>query len=407
MQGCIFTAFLAIAGCATAASTAPAPEGAGLPNNPVPKTGDPLNACTRWSRPLHAHLSHLSVSEDGRRILVSTSGERRGDARLRALDSRGKALWSHDLEQPVKAQTLSPDGRLALVNTYDGKLTAYDAGTGARLWDHDHLGRPVVLPKSRRILLFNDDDSEPRTAFVTYDYKGRLIATVTVDHESLEMDVADDESFVAITTTDRRVLAHRADGALLWQGRLPGDPVSVKATGGGLPHIHVLTVNPKNKGEQSLSSFLLRSSEGAPAWTVPLERRYEAIRSVGGSILMYGNNHLGQALAAYHAETGALLWRHSYPTPAVYSSLVFSGPTPAHFMTVAIDEGAPAGILHVLAVKPDGTSQWDAPIEAGSGLYSYALAGQGPALVAGAGEPGDGVVDYVSFTRRPCPRRPD
>ncbi|MBI3543790.1 MAG: PQQ-binding-like beta-propeller repeat protein [Deltaproteobacteria bacterium] len=397
--GTVLPVALALSGCAStpgaAAATLPNP----LPNEPVARAPSPLNACPTWKLPLHAHLSHISVSDDAGRILVSTSAEKGREARLRLLSRSGKVLWMRDLKQPVKSQALSGDGRLAVVNTYDGKLTAIDTRAGKPLWEREHLGRPMIFTKQGRVILLNDDDSEPKTAFVSYDLRGKLVATVTAEHESLDMDAPADESYVAVSTTDRMLLTYSPDGKPLWRGKLDGDPISVEAAGGAAPRVYVLAT--RDKTLQSLSAFEHKGMELSRLWTVALDRKYEAVRASGDAVFLYGNSHLGQALAAFSAMTGAELWRRSYADPASYSSLVFPAlETP--YMTVALDEGKPAGTLHVMGVDRTGAARWDAPLAASSGLYSYGFAEKAPALVVGAGEPGDGLVQFIRLTAKAC-----
>ncbi|MBI3556514.1 MAG: PQQ-binding-like beta-propeller repeat protein [Deltaproteobacteria bacterium] len=407
MQGSIIVgAFLAAAGCASVAGSAPAQEQ--LPNQPVLRSEAPQQLCSKWKLGLHSHLSHISAARDGHRILIATSAGKKSEGELRFVNGSGKILWSKNLDQPVKAQAISADGNFLAVNTYDGKLLALDGRSGKKLWEHEHLGRPVVFSRTRRVILLNDDDSEPRTAFTSYDFKGKLLATVTTTHEPLDMDTPEDESYVAITTTDKSVFAYEPAGKLLWHGKLPGDAVSIETTGGKDPRIYVISVQAKSKVAQALTAFAPGTSQGSELvalWTVALDRKYEAVRSSGGALFLYGNTHVGQALAAYHAATGAEIWRRSYAIPANYSSLVFSAEADRNsFMTAALDEGVPAGTLHVMAVDKTGAARWDAPISASSGLYSYAFAENAPALVIGAGEPGDGLVEYFDIAAK-CQKR--
>ncbi len=396
--------FLMASGCASVAGSAPSQEQ--LPNQPIAKSPTPLETCSSWKLPLHSHLSHISASRNGKRVLIATSAGKKSEGELRLVNSAGKVLWSKNLDQPVKAQAISADGSFLTVNTYDGKLTAYDGRSGKKLWEHEHLGRPVIFSRTRRVILLNDDDSEPRTAFVTYDFKGKTIATITTDHEPLDMDTPSDESYVAITTTDKTVLVYEPDGKLLWHGKLPGDAVSLETVGGKEPRIYVVSVQAKNRA-QALTAFAPAAAGGelAALWTVPLDRKYEAVRRSGPQLYLYGNTHLGQALASHDAKTGAEVWHRSYAAPANYSSLIFAGEADgSSFITAALDAGTPAGTLHVMAVNDTGSAAWDAAIVASSGLYSYAFAEGAPALIVGAGEPGDGLVEYFEITSK-CRKR--
>lgn len=412
-------------GCVSAKGQRRAADVEALPNEPVPHDATTLNACKKWALPVHAHLSHVNVSRNGRQILVSTSADAKHEGRIRLLDGRnGRVLWLRDLEQPVRAQAIAGGGDWLVVNTYDGKLAAYSA-RGKKLWTAEHLGRPVILSRKRQVVLFNDDDSEPKTAFATYDYGGNLLARVQSEYEPLDMDAASDESVVAITTTDKSLLLYTPDGKPIAQTKLPGDSVAVRVIGGDAStgtgtgtgtsangngvepsHAYVLTSQSRNKTPQTLTAFSLApgGKDLSESWSVSIDRRYESLRLADGVLFLYGNTQAGQALAAYDANTGVELWHHSYPFAATYSSQVFSKSADGRpFLTVALDDGAQAGFLQLMAIEKSGSARWDAAIEASNGLYSYAFAEDGPALAVGAGEPDNGVVSYYSL-RASCTR---
>lgn len=377
-----------------------------LPDDPLTHGTSTHDACLRWKLPLRAHLSHISASRNGSCLLVSTSADHGREGRLRVINAAGKTLWIKDLSQPVKAQSLASDGNLAAINTYDGKLAAYDLKNGKRLWERDHLGKPVVLPHSKRVVLLNDDDSEPRTAFTTYDYGGKLLATVSTESEPLDMAVSEDERIVAVVTANKNLLVYDILGKPLSKAKLTGDAVAIKIGRGTAPLIYVLSSREQNRLFQALSAYKLdaNASKLELAWSMPLDRKYEAVREAAGTIFLYGNTHFGQALAAFNGSSGTELWHRSYSAPANYSSLVFDENEPNSLVSLAIDEGMPAGVLHLLGVNPDGNVSWDATVVASSGLYSYAYAPQAQAVIAGAGEPGDGLIEYRQISSKPCRR---
>src|SRR4051812_49389858 len=224
----ILGAFSLTAGCASShRSTEPVPAAGALPNEPVAMAADTLSSCKAWELSLHAHISHISAAQNGTRLLISTSSEKQYEAMIRFTDKNGRVLWMKGFSQPVKAQAIAHDASVLAVNTYDGLLQAFNS-KGKKLWQKEHLGRPVVLTKSKRVLLLNDDDSEPTTAFISYDFSGKLKAQVEMassngkKREPLDAFVADDESAVAVTTTDNSLLLYTPDGKLLSEAALPG-----------------------------------------------------------------------------------------------------------------------------------------------------------------------------------------
>lgn len=372
-----------------------------LPLVPIPKSDQKYSACPLWDLGLHAHLSHVSASANANRILVSTSADAKKEGRLRLLNEKGKVLWIRDLKQPVKAQAISQNGALIAINTYDGKLSVYDI-SGKKLWEKDHLGRPVIFPKSNRILVFNDDDSEPKTAFATYDYSGRLIATITSKAEPIDIDASSDESFVAVAATNRSLYIISPEGKLLSRGTLNGDAVSIKTVDDPHPAVIALTVDSKNSHKQSLTYYEAKNDgrNFAVKWSTELDGRYETVRVTQDLVFLYGNGRTGQALAGHHLKDGSKSWTRSYPYPASYSSLVFTPSAKDSYLTVALDEASPAGVLHVMGVDENGSASWDAPVSASSGLYSYAATEE--AVVVGAGEPGDGRVQKFRLSKSRC-----
>lgn len=359
-------------------------------------------ACQQWRLPLHAHLSHISSTPDGRSLIVSTSADHKHEGRLRYVrGSSGKVKWLINLKQPVRQQTIAASGDLLAVNTYDGKLSLYNSA-GKKLWEHDHLGRPVIFPKTRHVVLLNDDDSEPKVAFTTYDFSGKRVAVVAADHEPLDMDTPENESFVALATTDRQLSVYTPLGKLLARASLPGDSISLKVTA---DRIFALTSQPSSKVKQSLTAYALNAKRNAleELWSRKLDRKYEAVRVSGEFVFLYGNTYLGQALAAHHAKDGGVAWKRSYSNPASYSSMVYASSNSSEpFMTAAVDEVTPAGVLHVMAINGSGEALWDAAVAASNGIYSYAFAEAAPAVAVGAGEPGDGTVIYYRISDSEC-----
>lgn len=381
-----------------------------LPHEPVHAAPGAVSFCRGWQRALRGNLSYVSATPDGSRLAVSTSadeGRPRGfEARLRVLNARGKTLWSRWLGQPVKGQAISADGSLVAVSTYEDLLYLFNA-SGKLLWKKERLGTPVILSKAGRVLLVNDDDSDPETAFVTYDLAGRVVGTARVarDAEPMDTNVSSDESIVAFALNPKKWQARAVDGKIVGEGSLSGNAAAVTAfSSPDSPAKAVYVLYSGGGRAQRLSGFELPS--GRALWDVALDRHYLIIRALdvnGRAILvLYGNAADGQALAAHDGADGRELWKHAYPVPAVDSSPVFvarkSKTLPA-IATATLNMGPEAdggkpGILHLTGLLASGESAFDVALEAPDGVFWYAYAPFGPALAAGAGEPGDAVLYY-------------
>jgi outer membrane protein assembly factor BamB len=407
----------AMAGAAAGGHGMFAQEASPLPNNPVPPATNHLSACRTWKLSMHSHISHVSTTPNGERVLISTSGEGKSpktkaakkkaksenrvapqQAKIRWVTKQGKVLWTHPLEQPVKSQAVGSN--LIAVNTYDGLLKIYDF-SGKKLWEKEHLGRPVFLSDKKALVLLNDDDSEPETAFFTYDFTGRALAKISraVDQkgEPVDMFVANDEAAVIVTSTDNSVVIYGLEGRPLARTNTKTPPVAVAAVVSPELQYYVLT-------NKALTGY---NSKGRQ-WSVDLQEKYETIRLEGNQIFAYGNSRNGQSLSAFSTKDGQNLWTHSYSNPANYSSLVYSGVLGGKpVVSMAFDNAKEPGVINILGVDASGKSIWDASIEASDGIYSYAVAmdakKDSATVIVGAGEPSDGVVSaFVVGQKQIC-----
>lgn len=381
---------LSLTGCSTS------PSALQISKDGVPAAPSQNKACVIWTRQLFAHISHTSITPDGRLTLVSTSAEKRTQAGLRLFNSQGKLLWFRPLPQPARAQAISADGAIIATSTYDGRLRAFSRN-GNKLWEAEHLGRPVIFAKSKRVLLFNDDDSEPKMAFIVFDYKGRKISTVTFknagDEEPLDMFVSDDESSILVTTSSNNLIVYDVTGKQLQKSKMPGSSISIAATGGAQPRIYALTSNGSDRRSQRLTAFEPDSGESLQAtWSESVGSGFEVAKLVNDQIILYGNLHGKQSISGFSIKDGDEAWKRSYPTPAAYTSLVFASES---YATIALDEGHPAGTLRIAGINNSGNATWNAHIKASHGIFSFGLAAKRQGLVVGAGQPGNGTVSYL------------
>lgn len=390
-------------GCASVA-------GRPLAHDPVHAAPDAISFCKGWERALHGNLSYISSTPDGSRLAVSTSADdgrpRSIEARMRVFNAKGKIIWSRWLGQPVKGQAISADGSLVAVSTYEDLLYLFNAA-GKLLWTKALLGTPVILSKTGRVLLLNDDDSDPETAFVTYDRAGREIgkARVALNAEPFDISVSEDETLVAFALNPKTWQARTFDGKLVAEGSLSGDAAAVTAFSAANGPVKAVYVLYSSGGRaQRLAGFEIPS--GRALWDIALDRHYLALRALdekGRAVLvLYGNGRNGQALASYDGASGRELWKRAYSLSANDSSPIFVAPKFRGFpalATAVINAGAEAdggkfGILHALGITASGNAAFDVALDAPDGVFWYAYASSAPALAAGAGEAGDAVLYY-------------
>lgn len=374
------------------------------PNEPIPLAAKAGFACKVWSRALPSHISHISLSADGTHLYVSTSAEPgKTMAALRLYGPTGKQRWFRKQPQPVKSQDISDDGAFIAINTYDGKLRLLDA-SGRALWEREHMGRPVVLSAAKRILLFNDDDSEAGMAFVSYDLKGRETGRVVIAHDDLEnaepldMYLSTDESGVAVAMAGEGVAFYDLDGQLLAKGHLPGRTVSIASL--GKPEPRLFAISTDDGGDQTLTLLLAKPNGGfEKKWSVDLARRYETLRLVGETLVLYGNTEQGQAVSGFSALTGERLWQRAYSSPATYPSLVFGT---HEYTTLLLDTNSTLGSLDLLAIDNTGSAIWRGSVAAPNGVFSYSFAPLRSIIAIGAGEPGRGIIHYYKAAQPQC-----
>lgn len=370
-------------------------------------------ACAKWAQQLNGHLSFVTSSADGQRLLVTTSAEGRDEGRVRLFDGAGRVLWSQPLSQPAKSQAISEDGTLLAINTYDGKLHVYTASAKngktfvRKAWTTDHLGKVVIAENVKRIYLLNDDDSEPQSAFISYDYSGKNKVDVSLkdNAEPIDMFVSVDERYIVVALADRSIIAFDFLGKTLWRAKLDGDPVSIAPAGEEKnKHAYVLLSQPQGKGKsprKRLVALMVGERGVDTAWEIPIDSPFETLQPVGQTIALYGNTYRGQALAGINAATGKELWRYTYPYPANYSSPVASDRQPEPHITVAIDDGTQAGLMRIFAINEVGTLLWETSVDAASGIYSFTTSSNGTAFAAGTGEPGKGKLSYYILPESP------
>ncbi|MGE4232412.1 MAG: hypothetical protein AB7F43_03700 [Bacteriovoracia bacterium] len=332
------------------------------------------SACKKWSFNTHAHISYVSLSADGQKVLVGTSSERGpNQARIRLMNFKGKTLWSRMLAQPVKAQTISKKGDLLAVNTYNDTLLLYNSSRRL-LWKKSHLGRPG-FSSDRQLVFFNDDDADPKTAFITYGLKGNSIFTFKTIGEMIDAVFSNDRNYIVVL--EKKGQAYLSD--IVGKKRIPvryeGEAISAGAEG-SLENSKFAILSTKN-GAQILSFY----ERANLIWSLPLDFHYESIHIHNNLIYLYGNVSKSQVVSAFSTQTKTKVWTIGYKTPANYSSPSYISKS---IFSILLDSGKEPGTLHLYGITQDGKTKFDIPIHSDEGVYSfdvdghYAVIGYGP-----------------------------
>lgn len=99
------------------------------------KIGDDYNLI-RAFEPLPGRVFSTEFSADGSRIIAGSSYDRRGEVRVYSA-ADGKTLWSVKLPVAIYAVAFHPDGKVAAVGGFDGKIRLLDAEKGTPIREFD------------------------------------------------------------------------------------------------------------------------------------------------------------------------------------------------------------------------------------------------------------------------------
>jgi hypothetical protein len=384
-------------GCASAPVDQTAPGLTLTPNVSASKTPRPV-----WQKTIKATVSQLSASRSGKRILLSTSSDLspgRGKNRLRLLDgATGKVLWTKAMPQTVRAQAISVDGRHILVNTYDSAITMMDS-LGKPIWSLPILGKPHFLNQSRKVLVFYDDDSQPKHLFDVFDFKGKPLATAMAsegdDAEPMEIAIAEDEKSVLAAYPNGVAGIYSTDGAKLHSLRLGSPIVSMAFTRGDGSQMAFLT---GTRDSRALRVFDITHDGVVQTDSSKVSACFDTVRAFSDHLALYGNSSLGQCFAVFLSRGLKALHRWNAP-----GALPFSAPPVARLAdqsaTFISSVEREDHMLQIAGVKPDGSISFSAKIKADDGVYAYALSQSGESLAVASGWNGSGVIQYFLLKR--------
>ncbi|GEM_PF-1831969 len=363
-------------------------------SNPIRVDDLSFTPCAKWNFSVPGQISNLSISESGKAILLSSSGEKNANGKIRLLDHMGKVLWSRTLKQPVKSQSISKDGRFIAISNYSDHLQFYTAN-GQLKWEANHFGKPVFIENDRdnkpKIVLINDDDSQPGHSHFVYDFKGKLLFDDTVERilknadypTNLEMSdayVDRKTGKISLFFTGGIMIVVDSLGTILHKWRLPEPISAVTVSEDGL--YYALTSN---------LLFALGSGSSDWLWKSRLPSHGDALAVVGDKIVVHANAQNEQWVAAYEKNTGKPEWFYSNNEPA----LVTPPFQTQRDVAIGFFDMRNNGRIQFFGLNQKGKALWAKNLFAPNGIFSMAAAR--PNVVIGYGAPKKGTVTYFKI----------
>ncbi|MBI2712703.1 MAG: hypothetical protein HYX41_07620, partial [Bdellovibrio sp.] len=108
---------------------------------------------------------------------------------LTRISPKGKILWQKTMDDPVKEQDLSSDGKLAVISNYGDQLILFNE-RGKVLWSNQGTCKPYFLNFSKKILCYHDEDVDAKVAFELFDYSGKRIKSFGITGDILSFKLA-------------------------------------------------------------------------------------------------------------------------------------------------------------------------------------------------------------------------
>lgn len=398
--GLTLLAVLVFVACASTPANLDLPP-AGSGTLPLPATPDQIAESAKhrlWARKLPGYITDLSLAANGKGVLIATAPnrDRVTGARKYGLawySGDGKVRWEVQPDAPVRVLAMADDASLAVVSTYDEKITAYDP-RGKVLWKVDALCRPILFPQSKRVVCYHDDDAEPRVAFDVFDWSGKKLSSYSIVQDILALKASDDEHHVVLGMTEGQVVLFGPKFHNQWQRRVEGEILDLDVSGG--EHARVAVLHSPEAGRKQIS-FLGESGKSEGHIAAPSFAQRIEFASSGRHLVLYGGDAQGQDVAVWElapapglaTKNGAIAerWRHHEPKLS---------DTPPQFLIHGKEVVFVAGQdpLRIWSYGVDGKLQWNIPVgpqlitEEAAGLYAYAYSAQAHLAIVATDEGG-------------------
>lgn len=326
-----------------------------------------------WTRPMPGVITDVNVAPDGKSVLVATLPnkdlESSGDEpTLTKLNAGGHQEWRLELSSPVRAQSLSGEGKFAVISSTDDQITGIGEN-GKELWSIEGTCRPWILNRAPRFLCYHDDDAESDIAFEILDWEGKKISSYPISSDILDLEVSEDERKSVIALTRGEVVLLGPEFRPVWKARVQGEISHTAVSGGSNPQVVVLYDSKKISGRQKLEKF---NEKGSVAASIQPQFRIEkiAFSSDGKNLFAYGNAPTGQTVALYDADLREK-WKRVGPRRADYSSNLIVAQDLA--VVGFEDLRGHSRHNHILAFDLNGSVKWNLPLQLEEGAYNFSV----------------------------------
>jgi hypothetical protein len=331
-----------------------------------------------WSLKVAGLLTDLNLSKDGSTVLVATVPDHdsldphanRSEHYASLYSKAGKLLAQFAMPAQIKSQTLSADGQLAVIATYDDELRAYNR-EGKLLWETEASCKPILMNLQKKVICFHDDDAEPELGFEVLDWRGKRLSNYPIKDDALVLKIAADEKSFIMALTHGRVVVFDSRFKPVLKKTVPGEVVDVAASSSAIAILY----NEKKSAMQKAAVFKLNGN--AKSAVIPVSEHADQIEISpdGNAVFGYSNTNDGQVLMRLSQKHGEA-WNRKDPKSAQYSSqLMVASDT----VWVGFQDS------HVLGFDFSGGLKINiqAPAEESAFLYSFGVAPKAHEVVVG------------------------
>lgn len=280
-----------------------------------------------------------------------------------ALAAAGDRLWikafagTRHRGDRATAMAISPDGHTVFVTGEQGGLesstVAYEARSGARLWDVHHASMvyPIVATNGRRVFVTGLDldgrgfltfalDADTGAVRWTRRYHGPVGSSGTPSGIALSPDgdsvfLTGERNLTDGSVKEGTVAYSARDGATLWSAKAAGSPghdFSARIAASGA---RVFVTTTRDEGASRQNDFVTIAYDeatGVHLWTRLFDDAGNWDSATGGvalgphgaSVFVSGESYDGSdsdyVTVGYDAADGSRLWKSRYAGPALYDT---------------------------------------------------------------------------------------
>lgn len=341
----------------------------------------------RWKQKMPGAISSLSAAATGD-VLVATNPDpdivgSSSRFLLTRLNARGQVAWQKVMEDPVKEQDLSADGKMAVISNYGDQLLVFNA-QGKLLWQRQGTCKPYFLNRANKILCYHDEDVDSKVAFDLYDFKGKRIVSYGISGDILGFKLAHNQAHFSAGLTRGRVVLFSADGSKKWQKQLPGEVVDVAVSSEAEPKVAVLVrgfMSDQKKVKMGGQSLYLLTAKGEVGKKIdlPIQAFQVEFTPRGDRVIYQGSSpaldQKGQVLGSVFVGKTSVSadWVRGVSPSAVYFHPFVVGRGAIYFgIESSKDQGSGGVSNQLLLVSEAGEPLESIPLVSDEGAFFYA-----------------------------------